>query len=68
MDDDLPQEDLEPQTTPFELVTMPDPIELVGDVITTVCPVVEEANASVPETDVPTPKKMRMWINHTPTT
>ena len=57
MDDKLQQEDLEPQSTPIEPATTSDPLELVGNVITTVCPVVEEANASVPVTNVSPPKK-----------
>ena len=57
MDDELQQEVLEPQSTPIEPATTSDPLELVGDVISTVCPVVEEANASVPVTNVPPPKR-----------
>ena len=56
-DDGLSEKNLEPQTTQVELATTPDPLDIVGEVITTVCQVAKEANASVPETEITPPKK-----------
>jgi len=56
-DDGLSEKNLAPQTTPVEPVKTLDPLEIVGDVITTVCQVAKEANASEPETEINPPKK-----------
>ena len=54
------EKDLEVATTCIEPLPLPEPVEVVRDVDipgNIVCPVVQNANASVPETDITSIKK-----------